>query len=144
MALAGVMGGVETEVSAATTDLLIESAEFDPLSVRRTARQLNLQSPSSYRFERGVDRAGIDWASRRCCQLILELAGGELAEAAVDVGVPSRERPPITLRLAQIERLLGIVIPPTTVRRILSDLGNAEQSADAVRIVTIPPSCALT
>ena len=76
VALAGVMGGANTEVSDATVDLLIEAADFAPLSVRNTARRHNLHSPSSYRFERGVDPAGIDWASRRCCELILELAGG--------------------------------------------------------------------
>ena len=71
VALGGVMGGVDSEVSDATTDLLIESAEFAPLSIRNTARKLGLHSPSSYRFERGVDPLGVDWASRRCCELIL-------------------------------------------------------------------------
>ncbi len=79
VALAGVMGGVDSEVSSKTTDLLIESADFAPLSIRTTARKLGLHSPSSYRFERGVDSAGVDWASRRCAEMILELAGGQLA-----------------------------------------------------------------
>src|SRR5262245_20217525 len=79
VALGGVMGGADSEVSPATTDLLIESAAFAPLSIRTTSRKLKLQSDSSYRFERGVDPEGIDWASRRCCQLILELCCGQLA-----------------------------------------------------------------
>ncbi|MFP6658440.1 MAG: phenylalanine--tRNA ligase beta subunit-related protein, partial [Pirellulales bacterium] len=68
VALGGVMGGADTEVTAATTELLIESAMFDPISIRNTARRLNLHSDSSYRFERGPDPAGVDWASRRCCE----------------------------------------------------------------------------
>jgi phenylalanyl-tRNA synthetase beta chain len=86
VALAGVMGGEHSEVSDATVDVLIESADFDALSVRTTARRHNLHSPSSYRFERGVDPDGIDWASRRACELILETAGGTLAAGCVDVG----------------------------------------------------------
>ena len=86
VAIAGVMGGAATEVSPATTAVLVESAEFDPVAIRNTARRLNLHSDSSYRFERPLDPEGIDWASRRCCELILELAGGELAAGVVDVG----------------------------------------------------------
>ena len=71
VAIGGVMGGAQTEISAATRDVLVEAAEFDPVSIRNTARQLNLHSDSSYRFERRVDPEGIDWASRRCCELIL-------------------------------------------------------------------------
>ena len=79
VAIAGVMGGAATEVNEETRDVLIEAADFDPISVRTTARQLGLHSDSSYRFERRVDPEGIDWASRRCAELILEVAGGELA-----------------------------------------------------------------
>jgi len=75
VAIAGVMGGLDTEVTEATTNVLIESAQFDPLSVRRTSRKLRLMSESNYRFERGVDPVGVDAASLRACQLILELAG---------------------------------------------------------------------
>ena len=86
VAIGGVMGGAVTEVSAATTAVLVESAQFDPISIRRTARRLNLHSESSYRFERPMDPEGVDWASRRCCELILDMAGGELAAGMVDVG----------------------------------------------------------
>ena len=72
VAIAGVMGGAQTEISPATRDVLVESAEFDPVSIRNTARMLNLHSDSSFRFERRVDPEGLDWASRRCCELILE------------------------------------------------------------------------
>ena len=85
VALGGVMGGAATEISASTCNVLIETAEFAPLSVRNTARTLSLFSDSSFRFERGIDPHGLDSASRRCCQLILELAGGELLDH-VDLG----------------------------------------------------------
>ncbi len=140
VALGGVMGGADTEVSEATTDLLIESAEFAPLSIRTTARALGLHSPSSYRFERGVDPVGVEWASRRCCQLILELAGGELAEGAIDVGPPVSPREPVVLRLSQLPRVLGIEIPAAEVRRMLTDLGCQEQAADASRVTVVPPT----
>ncbi len=111
VALGGVMGGVDSEVQGQTTDLLIESAEFAPLSIRTTARKLSLHSPSSYRFERGVDPEGVDWASRRCCELILELAGGQLAPGVLDVGRPQPTRQTVTLRLSQLPRVLGIDVP---------------------------------
>jgi len=140
VALAGVMGGSETEVSAGTADLLIEAADFDPLSVRNTARRLNLHSPSSYRFERGVDTEGIDWASRRCCEMIIELAGGELAEGVLDVGESPARGEPIKLRFSQLKRILGIEVPPDEVRKILTDLGNQETHACGQCVKVIPPT----
>jgi len=140
VALAGVMGGAATEVSPATRDVLLEAAEFAPRSVRATARALRLFSDSSYRFERGVDPAGVDWASRRACALILDLAGGELAAGVIDVGRPVPERAPIVLRLSQLPRVLGIDIDPARVRAILEALGNHEIRANASQVEVIPPS----
>lgn len=140
VALGGVMGGAETEVSEKTTELLIESAEFDPMSIRNTARKLVLHSDSSYRFERGLDPQGIDWASRRCCELILELAGGELAEGMIDVGRQPTPREPVTLRFAQLKRILGIDVEPKIARQILTALGNRELKADNVKVEVTPPS----
>ncbi len=140
VALGGVMGGATSEVSEATTDLLIEAADFSPLSVRNTARRLNLHSPSSYRFERGVDPEGIDWASRRCCELILELAGGELAEGVIDVGAKPPQRDEIKLRFDQLKRILGICIPDERVRQILTALGNIETHACDHCVKVVPPS----
>ncbi|MFG0332964.1 MAG: phenylalanine--tRNA ligase beta subunit-related protein, partial [Maioricimonas sp. JB049] len=71
VAIGGVMGGASTEIEDGTVNVLVEVANFQPLSVHHTARMLKLQSPSSYRFERGVDVQQLDWASRRCCELIL-------------------------------------------------------------------------
>jgi len=140
VALGGVMGGVDSEVSEATTNLLIESAEFDPLSIRGTARKLNLHSPSSHRFERGVDPVAVDWASRRCCELILELAGGELATGVVAAGRDLAERSPVRLRIPQVKRVLGIDVATSEVRRILTDLGCDETRAEAEWIEVVPPS----
>jgi phenylalanyl-tRNA synthetase beta chain len=138
--LGGVMGGADSEVSPATTDLLIESAEFDPASIRSTARRLSLHSDSSYRFERGLDPEGVDWASRRTCELILELAGGELAAGVIDVGRQLAKREPITLRLSQLKRILGIEVPGDRVQQILKALGNVQQQATASGVQVIPPS----
>ena len=124
VALGGVMGGAESEVSAGTTELLIESAQFSPLSIRTTARKLGLHSPSSYRFERGVDPEGVDWASRRCCELILQLAGGELASGVLDEGTRQSPRPAVVLRLARLPRILGIQVPADATERILQALGS--------------------
>ncbi len=146
VALGGVMGGADTEVSDTTVDVLIEAADFDPLTVRGAARRHVLFSPSSYRFERGVDPEGIDWASRRCCELILQLAGGELCEGVIDIAASVKERTfdgdlaDIELRYAQIERILGIAIPTDTVRQILTDLGCRETANSDVSVKTIPPT----
>ncbi len=140
VALGGVMGGAETEISEQTKDLLIEAADFAPMSIRTTARSLVLHSPSSYRFERGVDPAGVDWASRRCCELILDLAGGELAGGAIDVGQGIPDREPIVLRLSQLPRVLGIEIPQEEVRRILTALGCRDTTSVAEAVTVRPPT----
>ena len=124
VAVAGVMGGFETEISNSTVNVLIESAAFASMSVRGTARGLKLHSPSSYRFERKVDRSGLDWASRRCCALIMNVAGGTLLAGSIYAGVRHTERPvAIRLRFSQVSRLLGIEIRPETCVGILGRLG---------------------
>ncbi len=124
VAIAGVMGGAETEITAGTVNVLIETANFTPLSVRNAARSLKLHSPSSYRFERQVDIQQLDWASRRCCELIQQLAGGELLdEPLVEGDVPDWNPELITLRFARVEAVLGIKIPVDECVRILTSLG---------------------
>jgi phenylalanyl-tRNA synthetase beta chain len=140
VALGGVMGGADTEVTSSTIDVLIEAAEFDPLSIRNTARKLSLHSDSSYRFERGLDPECVDWASRRCCELILQEAGGELASGVIDVGRQPPTRKPIVLRLSQLKRILGIDVDAAEVRRILTALGNRELRADGCDVEVVPPS----
>src|SRR5208282_3193593 len=98
IALAGIMGGQNTEINNATTDVLIESAYFSPTNIRRTSKGLGLRSESSYRFERGADIGICDWASQRCAQLILETAGGQPVDGVVDVYPKPVEPKQITLR----------------------------------------------
>ncbi len=142
VAIAGVMGGLDSGVSAGTTDLVLETAAFAPLVVRATARRLSLFSPSQYRFERGVDLERLDWASRRCAELILDLAGGELlADSVVGGRDVFPERPAVRLRFAQLRRLLGIEIPPEAAVPILLRLGMEPVGAPMADSVTVrPPS----
>ena len=122
-AVAGVMGGADSEVTESTTDLVVEAAIFTPLSIRRAARKLKLHSPSSYRFERRVDPVGVDWASRRVCELIVESAGGNIANGILDTAAEIQSRNPVVLRLGQLQRILGIEIPAAEIERILQALG---------------------
>lgn len=140
VAVAGVMGGASSEVTSESTDLLIESAVFVPLSVRRTARKLKLHSPSSFRFERRVDPQGVDWASRRCCELILEIAGGTLEQGVIDTDPQLPAATTVCLRLPQVQRVLGLKIPDDEIRKILTALGCDQQTADVDKIHTCPPS----
>jgi phenylalanyl-tRNA synthetase beta chain len=110
IALAGVMGGANTEINDQTADVLIESACFSPTNIRRTSKALGLRSESSYRFERGADVGVCDWASRRAAQLILETAGGQLAEGVVDMYPQPAQPKELALRFSKSKDLLGIGI----------------------------------
>ena len=132
-AVAGVMGGAKSEVDESTSDIVIEAAIFTPLSIRRAARKLKLHSPSSYRFERRVDPAGVDWASQRVCELIVEMAGGKVAAGVIDTAPEIPVGEPIVLRGGQITRILGIEIDEKEVARILTDLGCAQTGCIDVR-----------
>jgi phenylalanyl-tRNA synthetase beta chain len=123
VALAGVMGGADSEISAATADVLIESAQFAPLPVRAAARSLVLASGSSYRFERGPDPAMVDWASRRAAALILELAGGVLDQGVVTAGELASAPALIPLGPERVGEVLGTDVPPERQRAILTALG---------------------
>jgi phenylalanyl-tRNA synthetase beta chain len=138
--LAGVMGGLETEIGYDTTTVLIEAAQFDAMSVRRTSRILGLFSPSSFRFERPMDPQGTEWASRRCAELTLEVAGGTLHPGLIDVGRRPPVQTPITLRLGQIERVLGITIDRAKAARILKALGLEWLAEDDHSLTVRPPS----
>lgn len=138
VALAGVMGGLSTEVGETTRRVLIESASFDPVSVRRTAQALQLHSESSHRFERQVDRDGVITALHRACALLGEVAGGRPQGAAVDRYPGRREAPVIHLDLARTGRDLGIEVDTATATALLTPLGFAVATeADGVA-VTVP------
>ena len=123
IALAGIMGGANTEINDRTQDVLIESAYFSPINIRRTSKQLGLRSESSYRFERGADVDICDWASQRAAQLILGTAGGQLAGGVVDVFPRPVEPKTVTLRPEKVEALLGVAIARETVETMLNSLG---------------------
>jgi phenylalanyl-tRNA synthetase beta chain len=123
IALAGVMGGQNTEINEKTVDVLIESAYFSPTNIRRTSKALGLRSESSYRFERGADIGICDWASQRAAQLILETAGGQLAEGVVDAYPKPAEPKQITLRHYKVNELLGIELKPEEIEFYLGQLG---------------------
>jgi len=139
MGVAGVMGGVDSEVTEATTDVLLEAARFVPLNIRRTARALKLSSDASFRFERGVDPQGVLKASARAAKLILELAGGTLAPGVVVQGDEGEARPPITLRPARCNQLLGTDISADDMVGMLSRLGFAPALNDAGDQITCQP-----
>jgi phenylalanyl-tRNA synthetase beta chain len=123
VAVAGVMGGVDTEVGNTTTTILLEDAYFDPVSIRTTARKLSLPSEASFRFGRIVDIENIDWASRRTVQLIIDVSGGKCAKGVVDA-YPEKPKPKqATLRLSRVKKLLGIDVPADRIIQILTRLG---------------------
>ncbi|HLY10517.1 MAG TPA: phenylalanine--tRNA ligase subunit beta [Planctomycetota bacterium] len=138
VAIAGVMGGKDSEITNATVDVVIESAQFDPVSVRRTGRRLALSSDSSYRFERGVDFDTVDWASRRAVSLILQWAGGTVWRGVLDVSAPRPARPVAKVRPARIAQVLGLSVPAPRVREILVGLGAQVAGSDAELEVTAP------
>jgi phenylalanyl-tRNA synthetase beta chain len=131
--IGGIMGGVETEISFSTKNVLIECAWFDPISIRRSARALKLHTEASTRFGRGADREMAEVASRRVAELVLQLAGGELVSGVVDVYPAKRALKKIVLTRAEILRILGADVPDREVEGILTALGFAPKRTDAGR-----------
>jgi phenylalanyl-tRNA synthetase beta chain len=142
IALAGVMGGLESEVTERTTRVLLESASFQPLSVRRTARRLGLHSEASHRYERGVDPALAALASARAARLLCMVGGGKVLGDLIDA-YPAVKRPAkISVRLARVQLLTGVALDDATCRGALERLGfgvEGEGPAPASFEVT-PPS----
>lgn len=134
VAIAGVMGGVDSEVSGDTSGILIESAWFDPGSIRRTAKQQNLQTDASYRFERGVDPRLQRAAAERAAKLIADLCGGRAVDRCSDVHPVKTEPPTVTLRIPYVNRLLGTEFGSEEVNWILEGLGLEVLNEDAKSI----------
>ena len=127
--IAGVMGGEESGVTDSTKNVLLESAYFLPASIRRTARDLNLPSDASYRFERGVDPQMILTASRRATELICEVAGAKSAATIAVAGELPPKPPDVSLRYERLDQLVGIHIQPTTADAILTRFGLAKSDS---------------
>ncbi|MGC9529643.1 MAG: phenylalanine--tRNA ligase subunit beta [Candidatus Bipolaricaulaceae bacterium] len=139
VAVAGVMGGEETEVSPATRCVLLESACFSPVRVRRSSRALGVRTEASLRFERGLSPEGAELASRRFCALLTALAPFQVARGAVDAyPQPTRQRA-ITLRRRSLTRHLGVEVPPSEVRDGLAALGLTVTEEPAGWQVGVPP-----
>jgi phenylalanyl-tRNA synthetase beta chain len=131
VAVAGVMGGEDSEISDETRDVLIESAYFNPVSVRRTSKLLGLRTEASHRFERGVDYEGVIRAQARCAALICELAGGTATADAIDV-YPKRIEPSVvSLRPERVKALTGLEVGTGEMVRILQALGFMHRDAMA-------------
>lgn len=122
VAIAGVMGGEESEVSSETTSVLIESAYFDPSTIRKTSKKLALQTDSSYRFERGIDPTMQLKAAKRAAELIAELSGGTIVEAHTDVHPVQPEQKTVTLRSSRVNHLLGTNLTQDEIVNFLSNL----------------------
>lgn len=138
VAIAGVMGGLDTEVSELTTTVLLENARFDPVSVRTTARRLSIPSEASYRFERQVNTRMVDWAARRTAQLIVEFAGGRVAKGMVDTYPREPEELRVAMRPARMSLLLGIDVPEDTTLTLLERLGFAPRKTGDQIECTVP------
>ncbi|HLA63950.1 MAG TPA: phenylalanine--tRNA ligase subunit beta, partial [Rhodothermales bacterium] len=123
VALGGVMGGANSEVDDATTDVLIESAYFDPSSVRRAAKALGLATDAAYRFERGVDPTGQARAAARAAALIVEVAGGTLVDGMAEAHPRPYAARTVTLRPSRLNRLLGTPVPVDDAIRLLRAVG---------------------
>ncbi|HKO95552.1 MAG TPA: phenylalanine--tRNA ligase subunit beta [Pyrinomonadaceae bacterium] len=139
VALAGVMGGLDSEISEQTTDVLIESAYFNPDSVRRTARKLGMDTEASRRFERGADCASVLNAQARCVALICELAGGVASEDAVDVYPQPLVPQVVAFNPSHVANLTSLQVEPAEMVRILTSLGfDQKESSDSVLLFGVP------
>jgi len=128
--IGGIMGGGETEISSSTKNVLIECAWFAPIAIRRATRFLKLHTEASTRFGRGADPEMAETASRRCAELILQLAGGELLAGVVDVYPGKRQAKKITLTRAEFLRVMGADVADKNIEAILSALGFAPVRVD--------------
>lgn len=140
IALAGVMGGAETEVKDETRDIFLESAWFEPRSIRQSSKATKLASESSLRFARGVDPEGVTVALDYAAMLILQIAGGKLARGSIDSYPGKKSAGKLFLNLPEVQRVLGVSIPPEESLRIFTRLGfRPEKSGDGSGLeITIP------
>jgi phenylalanyl-tRNA synthetase beta chain len=138
VALAGVMGGLNSEVKDTTTDILLEAAFFNPASIRRTAKSLGISSESSYRFERGTDVEGLLYAQDRATSLLQTLSGGKVLKGRVDVYPNPVPKKDVTLRFARLNSILGITVEKETavgiLRRLALDVKRQDESSVTVAV----------
>lgn len=140
VALAGIMGGQNSEISDSTTNILLESAWFNPSAIRRTSKRLGIHSESSHRFERGADINAVPQALDRAASLIAELSGGVIAAGMIDEYPAPLEKRVIKLRHARVEELLGISIPLEDSIAILESLYCDVAAIDPQKLMVTVPS----
>jgi len=140
VALAGVMGGENSEIADTTTNILLESAWFLPSAIRKTSKRLGLHTESSHRFERGVDIGGVTRALDRAAALIAELAGGRVARGRLDVYPGKREPAAIPFRPERANALIGIDLPREEIIAILERLECTVEEASEGSLAVTPPS----
>ncbi len=139
VAIGGVMGGLNSEIGPDTCDVLIESAYFDPVSIRRTSRRLGLKTEASYRFERGTDPGGVLRALDRAAALMLEVAGGEIASGKIDVCPNPLKVSEVDLRVDRVNRFLGISLSGDEMKEILERIEMRVEKCEPDRLcVTVP------
>ena len=131
--IGGIMGGGETEISFSTKNVLIECALFEPIAIRRATRFLKLHTEASTRFSRGADPEMAELASRRCAELILQLAGGELLSGVVDIYHGKRAARKMSITRAEILRVMGADVPDKEIESVLGALGFAPVRVDQNR-----------
>ncbi len=140
VALAGIMGGLDSEIKENTTTVLIESAYFNPTVIRRSSKRLSLTTEASYRFERGIDIGGVDLALKRSLMLIQQLAGGNIARGIIDCYPEPWSPPKIILRANRANEILGTSIATKQMADYLSSLTMAVKVVDQNRMEVSPPS----
>jgi phenylalanyl-tRNA synthetase beta chain len=138
VAVAGVMGGANSEVGHDTTDILLECAYFDPIRVRKARTALKLSTDASYRFERGTDLPGLGQSVRRAVELILSVAGGSEAEAALDLWPEPAVPRTVFLRPDRVAHLLGVPVPRAEIERLLTSVGFTVAPKDDRLAVQVP------
>lgn len=140
VAIAGLMGGANSEVSDGTTEILLESACFDAISIRRTAGRLKLSTEASYRFERGIDPLGVPNAMERAVQLMVEIAGAQVVPDGIDFRDGVKTPPAIKLRVSRTAELIGRSFTAEEIARLLAAIEIKAEKIDAETLLVAPPS----
>jgi phenylalanyl-tRNA synthetase beta chain len=140
VAIAGIMGGLDSEIAANTTRVLIESAYFDPRCIRRSSKKLGLRTESSYRFERGVDPEGVIWALDRAAQLMQEVGGGQIAGGRIDVYPRPITAPVLVLDVNRTNRFLGTDLSAGEMKGVLCRIELEVEELDNNRLQVSVPS----
>jgi phenylalanyl-tRNA synthetase beta chain len=140
VAIGGVMGGLNSEIEETTTKVLIESAYFDPVSIRRTSKKLGLNTEASHRFERGVDPEGITSALNRAARLMAEIGGGKLIDGMIDEYPKKIPAKTITLKIKETNRLLGTDLNRDGVKELLESIEFSAKKINTDTLKVTPPS----